>query len=461
MSVPVNMPLPMQNAIEPVPANAPPTEKIVAESPSIDLEVYASRYNGMARLQRLMHVAEVCPILREEALKMAITYVQTTHNVNLYTFLHKQLSELNPTSPAEQVPADSFAYDPVWVETKMKGAALQLEKLSVELRFYKSRSFTESARRSLEEIADLYLSCGDLESVRECHSRMYGYCTGVEDKMDLLFRIIQVIIYRQDWNEAMKYITKTRSLDVKMEVHRPNGPFHTRLECVAGLAELQQKNYKVAAEHFLNANFVYLEQFLASSVSPNDVAVCGGLCALATFDRPELKCQVIASTPFKLFLEQEPQLRDIILMFHDSKYASCLTLLDEIRDNLLVQMYIAPHVSTLYAKIRQRAMIQYFSPYQSADMHKMAAAFNSSVGDLENEVVQLIQDGHIQARIDSHHKILYAREADQRTSSFKRALALEKNFQRIAKMTILRAAVLQSKILVKSDIRTGGNKQAP
>ncbi|XP_002137408.2 COP9 signalosome complex subunit 1b-like [Drosophila pseudoobscura] len=461
MSVPVNMPLPMQNAIEPVPANAAPTGKIVAESPSIDLEVYASRYDGIVRLQRLIHVAEVCPILREEALKMAITYVQTTYNVSLYTFLHKQLSELNPTSPAEQVPADSFAYDPVWVETKMKGAALQLEKLSSELRFYKSRSFKQSARRSLEEMADLYLSCGDLQSVRECHSRMDCYCTGVEDMMDMLFHIIQVFIYMQDWDHARTYITKTKSLDVKMKVHRLNGPFHTHLECFAGLAELNQKNYKVAAEHFLNANFAHCEQFLVSPVSLNDVAVYGGLCALATFDRPELKRQVIASTSFKLFLEQEPQVRDIIFMFHESKYASCLTLLDEIRDNLLVQMYIAPHVSTLYAKIRQRAMIQYFSPYQSADMHKMAVAFNSSVGDLENEVVQLIQDGHLQARIDSHHKILYAREVDQRTSSFRRALALEKSYQRIAKMTMLRAAVLQSKILVKSDIRTAGSKQAP
>ncbi|XP_017144872.1 COP9 signalosome complex subunit 1b-like [Drosophila miranda] len=461
MSVPVNMPLPMQNAIEPMPANAAPKEKIVAENPSIDLEVYANRYNGIVRLQRLMHVAEVCPMLREEALKMAITCVQTTYNVNMYTFLHKQLSELNPTSPAEQVPADSFAYDPVWVETKMKGAALQLEKISSELKFYQSRLFKESARRSLEEMADLYLTCGDLESVEVCHTRMYGYCTGVEDMMDMLFDIIQLLIYRQDWDQAVRYITKTKSLDVKMEVHGPNGPFHKRLECVAGLAELQQKNYKVAAEHFLNANFAHCEQFLLSSVSPNDVAVYGGLCALATFDRPELKHRVIASTSFKLFLEQEPQLRDIIFMFHESKFASCLTLLDEIRDNLLVQMYIAPHVSTLYAKIRQRAMIQYFSPYQSADMHKMAVALNTSVGDLENEVVQLIQDGHIQARIDSHHKILYAREADQRTSNFKRALALEKKFQRIAKMTMLRAAVRHSKIQVKSDIRTGGSKQAP
>ena len=34
---------------------------------------------------------------------------------------------------------------------------------------------------------------------------------------------------------------------------------------------------------------------------------------------------------FKLFLELEPQLRDCLHMFYDSKYATCLKLLDELK----------------------------------------------------------------------------------------------------------------------------------
>lgn len=45
------------------------------------------------------------------------------------------------------------------------------------------------------------------------------------------------------------------------------------------------------------------------------------------------------------------------------------------------------------------------SPYLSADMRKMAAAFNTSVPSLEDELMQLILDGQIQARIDSHNKV--------------------------------------------------------
>lgn len=38
-----------------------------------------------------------------------------------------------------------------------------------------------------------------------------------------------------------------------------------------------------------------------------------------------------ALSSFKLFLELEPQIRDIIFKFYESKYASCLKLLDEIK----------------------------------------------------------------------------------------------------------------------------------
>lgn len=48
---------------------------------------------------------------------------------------------------------------------------------------------------------------------------------------------------------------------------------------------------------------------------------------------------------------------------------------------------------------------QYFSPYVSADMTKMAQAFNTTVTALEDELTQLILEGLINARIDSHSKV--------------------------------------------------------
>lgn len=226
-----------------------------------------------------------------------------------------------------------------------------------------------------------------------------------------------------------------------------NQTISTRLKCAAGLSALAKKEYKAAARHFLQANFDYCD--CPEIISPNNVAMYGGLCALATYDRSEIQKNVISSSSFKLFLELEPQLRDIIFKFYESKYASCLKLLDEIKDNLLLDMYIAPHVNSLYTQIRNRALIQYFSPYLSADMVKMSAAFNRSVPELENELMQLILDGQIQARIDSHNKILYAKDTDQRSCTFERAISVAEKYRRRTKMLFLRAAILKNQIHVK------------
>lgn len=91
-----------------------------------------------------------------------------------------------------------------------------------------------------------------------------------------------------------------------------------------------------------------------------------------------------------------------VCVMHSEAYMCMCSLL---QDNLLLDMYIAPHVNALYTQIRNRALIQYFSPYLSADMRKMAAAFNTTVLALEDELMQLILDGQIQARIDSHNKV--------------------------------------------------------
>jgi COP9 signalosome complex subunit 1 len=76
-------------------------------------------------------------------------------------------------------------------------------------------------------------------------------------------------------------------------VGKENGQIVTKLKCAAGLAELAQAKYKSAAKYFLEANFDYCD--FSDMISPNSVATYGALCALASFDREELKKHVIAN----------------------------------------------------------------------------------------------------------------------------------------------------------------------
>lgn len=61
------------------------------------------------------------------------------------------------------------------------------------------------------------------------------------------------------------------------------------------------------------------------------MAVYGGLLALATFDRSELKSRVFQNVQFKQFLEAEPVLKAVLVSFYNSKYTDCLSSLDTMK----------------------------------------------------------------------------------------------------------------------------------
>lgn len=63
------------------------------DNPSLDLEATSNAYEGLAKLYRLQFIAEHCPCYRVEALKLAITAVQSTYNTTLYQRLHRKLQE--------------------------------------------------------------------------------------------------------------------------------------------------------------------------------------------------------------------------------------------------------------------------------------------------------------------------------------------------------------------------------
>ncbi|XP_066497593.1 COP9 signalosome complex subunit 1 isoform X2 [Hoplias malabaricus] len=464
-----------QGSVEPMQIDADPQEdqqnapdtNYVVENPTLDLEQYASSYSGLMRIERLQFIADHCPQLRVEALKMALSFVQRTFNVDVYEEIHRKLTEatrqeqlLEVQAVPDAVPEGAVEPPPLdtaWAESTRKKALLKLEKLDTDLKNYKGNSIKESIRRGHDDLGDHYLDCGDLSNALKCYSRARDYCTSAKHVINMCLNVIKVSVYLQNWSHVLSYVSKAESTpeiaEQRGERDSQNQAVLTKLKCAAGLAELASRKYKPAAKCFLQASFDHCD--FPELLSPSNVAVYGGLCALATFDRQELQRNVISSSSFKLFLELEPQVRDIIFKFYESKYASCLKMLDEMKDNLLLDMYLAPHVRTLYTQIRNRALIQYFSPYVSADMNKMAMAFNTTVAALEDELTQLILEGLINARIDSHSKILYACDVDQRSTTFEKSLQMGKEFQRRAKAMILRAAVLRNQIHVKSPPREG------
>jgi len=217
------------------------------------------------------------------------------------------------------------------------------------------------------------------------------------------------------------------------------------LKVAGGLFNLDAKKYKQAAKKFTETTTLLNNNIVA----PQDVAVYGGLCALSSFDRQDLK-KVIDNVSFRNFLELVPDMRELIEDFYSSRYASCLRILEKIKQSLLLDIFLHEHIELLYQKIRNKALVQYFSPFSSIDLNKMAAAFNTNVAGLEKELSKLIMEGQIQARIDSHNKRLYARLTDERSAIFEKTLLVGEEYQENIMTLLMRMNITTNDLIVRT-----------
>lgn len=237
----------LQNAIEPMQVDAAPEENenteeetYIVENPSLDLEVYANSYGGLARLHRLLYIVDHCPSMRLEALKMGISYVMTTYNVTLYQVLHQKLAEVTGAHSVPDVAAqtsqDVPVIDTAWMESRSKKSALKLEKLDNDLKNYKSNSIKESIRRGHDDLGDHYLDCGDLSNALKCYSRARDYCTSGKHVVNMCLNVIKVSVYLQNWSHVLSYVSKAESTPdfVETQAKDANQQTITKLKCAAG-----------------------------------------------------------------------------------------------------------------------------------------------------------------------------------------------------------------------------------
>ncbi|KAH0912502.1 hypothetical protein HID58_035823 [Brassica napus] len=371
----------------------------------LDIEAYAAMYKGRTKIMRLLFIANHCgggnQTMQLEALRMAYDEVKKGENTQLFRDV---VSKINGRL------GDKYGMDSAWCEMIDRRAEQRKGKLENELSSYRTNLIKESIRMGHNDFGDFYYACGLLNEAFKNYIKTRDYCTTAKHIIHMCMNAILVSIEMGQFSHVSSYVNK---VDQNPETLDPI--VAAKLRCASGLAHLELKKYKLAARKFLDVN-PELGSSYNEVIAPQDVATYGGLCALASFDRSELKA---------------------------SRYASCLEYLGSLRANLLLDIHLHDHVDTLYDQIRKKALIQYTLPFVSVDLSRMADAFKTSVSGLEKELEALITDDQIQARIDSHNKILYARHADQRSATFQKVLQMGNEFDRDVRSMMLRANLLK------------------
>ncbi|XP_065864759.1 COP9 signalosome complex subunit 1 [Euphorbia lathyris] len=402
----------------------------IISSEQLDIEAYGGLYSGRTKITRLLFIADHCdnPTMQLEALRMAYDEIKKGENTQLFREVVLKIDgRLGP----------NYAVDNAWCETVDRRADQRKERLENELNAYRTNLIKESIRMGYNDFGDFYYSHGALGDAFKSYVRTRDYCTTSKHIIHMCMNAILVSIEMGQFTHVTSYVSKAEQTPEALD------PITiAKVRCAAGLAHLEAKKYKLAARKFLEVS-PELGNSYTEVIAAQDVATYGGLCALASFERTELKSKVIDNLNFRNFLELVPEVRELIHDFYSSHYASCLDYLGNLKANLMLDIHLHDHVETLYDQIRSKALIQYTHPFVSVDLHMMANAFKTSVAGLEKELEALITDNQIQARIDSHNKILYARHADQRNSTFQRVLQTGNEFDRDVRAMLLRANLIK------------------
>ena len=254
-----------------------------------------------------------------------------------------------------------------------------------------------------EDLGHHYYAAGDLANAFKSYSRMRDFCTAPKHILDMSLRIVEVCIQQGNYMSVQSHIMKIKNLLRTPEEEEALKP---KLAVATGLSHLATSNYRDAARAFLGCPSTLGNSWNAV-VSANDVAIYGGLCALASMNRSTLKSEVLDNTEFRHFLELEPHIRRAITFFYTAKYNACLSILQTYKNDYLLDIQLQKHVEQLYDLIRSKSIVQYFVPFSTVTLGAMSEAFGTKEMDMERELVGMIESGRLEARIDTKNRVSF------------------------------------------------------
>ncbi|KAL9043169.1 MAG: hypothetical protein Q9180_000049 [Flavoplaca navasiana] len=429
---------------------------VVEDLPKSDLEQYIANYRGKTRVDRLLLIGTTAPLLAPEALRAAVSEAKQGRDVGRYDAVLAAVREILP-GDINAVP------DSAWVDRTNRQVKAESDRLETELKGYKNNLIKESIRMGYDDLGQHFHRTGDLVNSVKAYGRMRDFCTTASHVVIMSLRLINVSIDQGNWLAVQTNVQKLRSPG---QLSTEAQQMTAKLSAAMGLALLASGNFREAAQEFVEADPRMTQARLDDPsdaeafnevMTPNDIAVYGGLCALASMDRNELQKQVLENGKFRTYLELEPHIRRAITFFVSSKYSACLNILESYRSDYLLDIHLQRHLGELYFRIRSKAIQQYFIPFSRVSFDALASAFDTDEHTIEQELTSMIKRKHLDARIDLVDRVLLSRTANVRSDLHENALRTAKEYERTAHLRILRMEMLNAGLEVSDKGKPGAN----
>ncbi|CAK9113167.1 unnamed protein product [Durusdinium trenchii] len=399
-----------------------------------DLEAYSGQYGTHGAIQRLQFIASQTSKanLKIDALKLCLDLLKRTTNCKGYTEAHNCLKEL-----LEGNDAALPIYDQVWVDATQKQNGILKELYEQDLSQARASQMKENIRGCYHQLTNLCLEQGDYAAAEKYLAKSREFCVEPQAVFATCMTIIRLRALQRQYSDIQNFTSKAHHTPFKDDSSQ------SKIFAAYGLYNMATGKYRDAATSFSQVKPQDLGTAFSDLLSPQDVALYGVLCALGSLDRAEVQQKLLDSQTFRECLDMAPQIRDLAVDFCNCRYAACLSSLGKLQEPLSLDVHLHGQVANLCEQIRNKGIVQYFAPFMSVSLHRMAEAFNTDVESIQREVAKLIGQRQLDAKIDSHRKILHASHADHRRATYQNALRVSGDFLDSTHALILRMNLLK------------------
>lgn len=400
-----------------------------------EIDSYVSSYGPHAAIQRLQFIMGNAQgtKLKIDAGRLCLDYMKRTTSVRGYTEMHNQLQELMSSDAVGGLPP----FDQVWVEATQKQAAILKDLYEQDLQQAKASQIKESIRSCHTQLANLFAEQCDYAAALKHVSKSREFCTDPQAIFATCMSLIRLAALMRQYNDIQSFACKAYHTPFKDETGQ------SKIFAAHGLYYMSLGKYKDAAINFTQVKQQELVSSFCDVLGPQDVALYGALCALASLDRNEVQAKLLDNATFRECLNLVPQIRDITIDFCSCNYGACLGALERLKEPLSLDVHLHGQLQELCQQIRSKGMVQYFAPFLSVSLRSMAEAFNTNVDGIQREVAQMISKGQLNAKIDSHKKILHVRHADQRRQTYRNTMRVSQDFLDATQALLLRMSLLK------------------
>ncbi|KAK4214514.1 COP9 signalosome complex subunit 1 [Rhypophila decipiens] len=417
---------------------------IVQGTPKFDLDLYIQNYKGRTRFDRLFLIGRSSVALCVDALKAAVAEAKRGRDVGRYREAVESLRLAAPNEP-------EATFDQAWIDVTETSNRNETHRLTTELKGYKNNLVKESIRMGNEDLGKHLESIGDLNGAGDSFNKMRPDVITPKQIMDVGKHLVRVSLQRREWSLTMAHLNKMGGVQLPDDDHT----LQTYIKVAQGIAFLGQERFQEAAMSFLQADSEVGSSNYNEIASPNDVAVYGGLLALASMDRDSLQEKVLDNASFRTFLEREPHIRRAVTQFVNGRYSACIATIEEYRTDYMLDIYLQRHLPKIYGAIRSKCIIQYLIPFSRVKLDTMQAAFGTSEKPIEGELVDMIKAGTLDARINTIDGLVTVATPNPRLKMQREALETAQNYEKQAIDRLRRMGIAAADLEYKGQRRGG------